>query len=95
MSDASIHHFFFFSFCPIQINFLQTNRKIVIHPGNAAISFIKTNEDDTERVTTIKIAKLLVTGFSFVSLMYFKHLTDLLKYLSEKLSAVGADTECE
>lgn len=81
--------------CPIQVDFLLKNRKIVIHPTNAAISFIKTNKDDTEQVTTIKIAKLIATGFSSVSLMYFKHMTDLFKYLSEKLSAACAEVECE
>lgn len=74
---------------------MQSNRKIVIHPTNAAISFIKTNEDDTEQVTTVKMAKLIATGFGAISLLHFEHLTDLFKYLYEKLSAATAEIECE
>lgn len=80
---------------PIQVEFLLSKRKIIIHPSNLAISFIKTNEDDTEEVTTIKIAKLLATGLNSVSLLYFKHLTNLFKYLSDKLNAASDGTECE
>lgn len=74
---------------------LLSKRKIVIHPTNAAISFVKTNEDDTVQVTTMAIAKLISTGLSSVSVLYFKHLTNLFKYLSEKLNAARDEIECE
>lgn len=74
----------------IQVDFLRKNRKIVINTVNLAISFIYMNECDVKQVITIKIARLLTRRFNSEALSCFKNLTNLLKYLSEKLNAAAA-----